>query len=68
MGGGRGGLEAKTEFQANENQRQSFFWFTQELQQSAVFIQIPASSDKVGEDRFNTRTKPSKGHPRCKTL
>ena len=32
MGGGRGGLEAKTEFQANENQRQSFFWFTQELQ------------------------------------
>ena len=28
VGGGRGGLEAKAEFQANENQRQSFFFWS----------------------------------------
>ena len=39
VGGGRGGLEEKAEFQANENQRQSFcFLVTQELQQSTGFI------------------------------
>ena len=48
VGGGRGGLEAKAEFQANENQRQSFFfWSLKNYSSLLALFKKAMSSDKT---------------------